>query len=143
MAPVTGTISIDADARRILGILLDVTAYPDWQSGYEKVEIQETDDHGRPRQVKWHVTAMGQRASHCVRYDYPDDTSYHFHLHESEVTTKYDFSCAVAVGQDGTSEVTVTQELGLKWPMPKRMLEKMSRKGIEGLLSALKTKAEQ
>lgn len=143
MAPVTGSISIDAESKTILDILLDVTAYPAWQSGYEKVEIQATDDRGRPLRVKWFVTAMGQKASHTVEYEYPADDRYQFRLFDSEVTTTYDFTCSVTAGDGGSSEVTVTQEIALKWPMPKRMLEKMSAKGIKGLLDALKAKAEQ
>lgn len=141
MAPVTGSISIDANPEVILGILLDVAVYPSWQSGYDRVEIQETDEHGRPVLVQWHVSAMGQKASHRVRYSYPADNAYEFHLDASEVTTKYDFTCAITATGAG-SEVTASQEIALKWPMPKRLLEKMSRKGIDGLLTALKSRAE-
>jgi hypothetical protein len=142
MAPVTGSISIDAGPEAVLGILLDVAAYPSWQHGYERVEIQEADELGRPLQVKWHVTAMGQKASHSVRYVYTAPNRFEYHLFESEVTTRYDFLCSVDPAPDGTSEVTVSQELALKWPMPKRLLERMGRKGIDSLLAALKTRAE-
>ncbi|SDM37137.1 SRPBCC family protein [Allokutzneria albata] len=141
MAPVTGSISIDADPDAVLGILLDVAQYPSWQNGYDKVDIQETDERGRPVLVKWHVSAMGQKASHLLRYSYPAEHAYEFHLDSSEVTTKYDFTCAVTATGSG-SEVTASQEIALKWPMPKRLLEKMSRKGIDGLLTALKSRAE-
>jgi hypothetical protein len=43
----------------------------------------------------------------------------------------------------GTSEVTIAQELGIKWAMPQFILEKSAKKGINSMLSALKTKAEQ
>ncbi|WP_086824119.1 SRPBCC family protein [Allokutzneria sp. NRRL B-24872] len=141
MAPVTGSISIDAEPAAVIGILLDVAKYPSWQSGYDKIEIHETDERGRPVLVKWYVSAMGQKASHQVRYSYSGEDAYEFHLDSSEVTTKYDFTCAVTA-TGGGSEVTASQEIALKWPMPKRLLEKMCRKGIDGLLTALKSRAE-
>jgi hypothetical protein len=143
MAPVTGSISIDAGPEAVLGILLDVTAYPSWQNGYERVEVQQADELGRPLRVKWHVTAMGQKASHSVEYVYTAPNRFEYHLFESEVTTRYDFLCAVESTTEGTSEVTVSQELALKWPMPKKLLERMGRKGIDSLLTALKARAEE
>jgi hypothetical protein len=140
---VTATIAIDASPETILAILLDITAYPSWQKGIDKIEIQDTDEQGRPRNTRWHVNAMGQRATHTVRYEYPADGCFGYHLVESEVLTKYDFGCTVATNGGGTSEVTVSQELGIKWAMPQFILDKNAKKGINTMLNALKAKAEQ
>ncbi|NUR85834.1 MAG: hypothetical protein HOY71_17285 [Nonomuraea sp.] len=142
MAPVTGTASVRATPERLLDLLLDVASYPSWQGGYERVEVRESDERGRPVLVESHVKAMGQRASHTVRYEYPEPGRFAYHLHESGVVTTYDFHCSVTADGDGTSQVSVSQEIELKWPMPKRMLEKMARKGIDGMLAALKERAE-
>lgn len=141
MALVTDSMSIKADPETILGLLLDVATYPSWMNGYEKVEVKESDEQGRPVLVKSYVAAMGQRASHTVRYEYPAPGRYVYHLFESEVMTKYDFDCTITTDGDA-SEVTVSQELGLKWPMPQMVLTKMARKGVQGMLAALKERAE-
>jgi carbon monoxide dehydrogenase subunit G len=142
MAPVTGSISVGADAQHVLGVLLDVGAYPTWLEGFEKVDVHQSDELGRPVLATWYVAAMGQRTSYTVRFSYPAENRYEYHLDKSEVTTKFDFTCEVAPADDGTTEVEVSQEVALRWPMPKRILDKMARKGIDGLLRALKTKAE-
>jgi hypothetical protein len=143
MGAVTGSITIEADPREIMAILLDLTEYPSWQQGIERIEIEDTDDRGRPRTTTWHVKAMGQRAVHSLRYEDPADGCYEYHLVDSEVMTKYDFSCAVVTNGDGMSEVTVSQELGIKWPLPEAILDKNARKGVKTMLSALKVKMEQ
>jgi ribosome-associated toxin RatA of RatAB toxin-antitoxin module len=142
MAPVTGSVVIGADAQHVFGILLDVAAYPTWLEGFEKVDVVQTDAQGRPELATWYVVAMGQRTSYTVRFSYPADYRYEYHLDKSEVTTTFDFTCAVTPADDGTTGVEVSQEVALRWPMPKRILEKMARKGIDGLLAALKTRAE-
>ena len=142
MGAVSGSIVIDASPDTILAILLDLPAYPSWQKGIDKIEVQDTDEQGRPRNTQWHVNAMGQRSTHTVRYEYPADGCFEYHLVESEVLTKYDFSCAVSAAGE-TSEVTISQELGIKWAMPQFILDKNAKKGINAMLSALKTKVEQ
>jgi hypothetical protein len=125
-----------------LAVLLDLTAYPSWQNGVERIDIEDTDEQGRPRTTTWSVKALGLKSSHSVRYEYPAPNRFEYHLVHSDVMTRYDFGCEVNANGDGTTEVTLTQELGIKWAMPQAILDKNSRKGITTMLKALKTKAE-
>ncbi|MBO4270729.1 SRPBCC family protein [Microbispora triticiradicis] len=143
MSVVTGSIIIDADPEAVLAILLDLSDYPSWQPGVERVDIEDTDERGRPRQATWHAKAMGLRATHSLRYEYPADGCFEYHLVGSEVMTRFDFSCTVTGDGGGKSEVSVSQELGIKWAMPEAILNKNARKGIGKMLDALKRKAEQ
>ncbi|RZQ61020.1 SRPBCC family protein [Amycolatopsis suaedae] len=143
MGVVTGSIVVNARAATVLDILLNLEAYPTWQGGIDRIDVKEVDDQGRPTLTQWHVRAMGHRATHAVRYEYPEREAFEYHLVESEVLTKYDFSCAVTTNDDGTSEVTLSQELGIKWKMPERILDKHAKKGINSMLTALKEKVDQ
>lgn len=143
MGIVTTSIAIDASPEAIFKIMLDVTDYPSWQGGVERIEIEDTDEQGRPRTTRWQVNAMGLRASYSVAYDYPSEYSLEYRLVESEVLTQYDFGCRVTPTGAGTSEVTLSQELAIKWAMPKALLEKNSKKGLNKMLTALKAKTEE
>ena len=142
MAIVSATIAVDCTPDVVFAIMLDIADYPSWQGGVERIEISDTDAEGRPVRTRWHVRAMGQRATHSVQYEYPAEGCLEYHLLDSEVLTKYDFACRV-VGAGAGSEVTVSQELGVKWPMPQAILDKNAKKGVNKLLEKLKAKAEE
>jgi hypothetical protein len=142
VATVSATITIDSSPDVVFGIMLDIADYPSWQGGVDRIEILDTDPEGRPGRTRWHVRAMGQRATHSVQYTYPADGCLEYHLVDSEVLTKYDFGCRV-VGAGNGSEVTISQELAVKWPMPQAILDKNAKKGINKLLEKLKAKAEE
>lgn len=48
MAKVTGETLIDAPSTVVWDIICDLEAYPEWMEGFDRVEVTERDEQGRP-----------------------------------------------------------------------------------------------
>ena len=143
MTVITKSVSVAAVPEKILGIMLDVTDHPTWQKEVDQVEIIERDAQGRPMRTRTDVSAMGQKASYTVLYAYPAPDRFEYHLVEGDVMTKNDFTCAIVLGEDGESLVTVSQDLAIKWPLPGFIIQQLTLKGVKDMLAALKAEAEK
>ncbi|STZ52323.1 cyclase/dehydrase [Mycobacterium senegalense] len=52
-------VVIEATPQEILDVVADVEATPSWSPQYQRAEILESYDDGRPKQVKMTVKAAG------------------------------------------------------------------------------------
>ena len=48
-----GEITIEADQAKIMDVIADLPAYPDWSDGVEAVEVLETTPEGRPDRARF------------------------------------------------------------------------------------------
>ncbi|SHN15903.1 SRPBCC family protein [Cryptosporangium aurantiacum] len=143
MSSVTRSVSIEASPEVILDLLLKVEDHPSWQKEVEKIEILQADPQGRPVRTRTYVSAMGQKATYVVGYNYPRDGQFEYHLVEGDVMTKNDFICTVTAATGAACQVTVTQDLDIKWPLPGFMIDQIALKGVKDMLKSLAARAEQ
>ncbi len=140
---ITKSISVAAAPEKVMCIMLDVTDYPTWQKEVNLVEIIERDAQDRPLQTRTHVSAMGLKTSYVVRYAYPAPDRFEYHLVQGDVMRKNDFTFAVVADTAGESQVTVTQDIATKLPLPGFMIQQGAVKGVKDMLAGLKAKAEK
>lgn len=143
MSSISKSIDVSAPADKILGIVLNVETYPDWQREVVKVEVLEKDDQGRPSKVTMHVKAMGKNGFYTVQYRYPSDSVAEYRLTEGDMMTKHDASFSVVDKGDGQSELTVAMDLALVWNLPETMINQLILKGVKDMLKGIKSQAEQ
>ena len=55
-----------------LGDRSNVTAYPSWAHDVKSVNVQSSDDEGRPLDVEFRASALGRTTHYTLRYDYSD-----------------------------------------------------------------------
>jgi hypothetical protein len=68
-----GSISIQAPAATIMGVIADFESYPEW-SDIKKVEVRTKGPDGRAEQVYYEITAGPFSAAYTLLYTYaPDD----------------------------------------------------------------------
>ncbi len=48
---------------------IDIAAYPEWVENLRSVEIQSTDEQGRPKTVKFEAEGLGRMSSYILAYD--------------------------------------------------------------------------
>jgi ribosome-associated toxin RatA of RatAB toxin-antitoxin module len=67
----TESIEIKASPERILDVVTDIEAYPDWMGAFESAEVLEYDGDGRPHQATFEVDARIKRVTYVLQYSYP------------------------------------------------------------------------
>lgn len=67
------SIEIEASVERILEVVTDVEAYPEWMSAFRRAELLERDNEGRPARASFEVDATIKTVHYVLEYDYPED----------------------------------------------------------------------
>jgi ribosome-associated toxin RatA of RatAB toxin-antitoxin module len=68
-------VVIEATPEEILGVIADVEKNPEWSPQYQKAEILETGEDGRPRRVKMKVKTVGISDEQVVDYTWTDHSA--------------------------------------------------------------------
>lgn len=68
-------VVIEATPDEILDVIADVEATPSWSSQYQRAEVLETGDDGRPRRVKMTIKAAGLTDEQVVDYSWTADSA--------------------------------------------------------------------
>ena len=68
-------VVIDASTEEILDVIADVESTPSWSSQYQRAEVLESYDDGRPRRVKMKVKSAGISDEQVVEYTWTDDSA--------------------------------------------------------------------
>ncbi|MFA5607751.1 MAG: SRPBCC family protein [Leucobacter sp.] len=65
-------VVIEATPKEILDVIADVESTPSWSPQYQKAQILETYDDGRPRQAKMTIKAAGLTDDQVIEYTWTD-----------------------------------------------------------------------
>lgn len=68
-------VIIEATPEEILDVIADVESAPSWSPQYQKSEVLETYDDGRPKRVKMKIKAAGLTDDQEVEYSWGDNTA--------------------------------------------------------------------
>ncbi|MEH3142575.1 MAG: SRPBCC family protein [Mycobacterium kyogaense] len=66
-------VVIEATPEQILDVIADVEATPTWSPQYERAEVLDRFDDGRPKQVKMVVKAAGLTDEQIIEYTWGDN----------------------------------------------------------------------
>jgi ribosome-associated toxin RatA of RatAB toxin-antitoxin module len=68
-------VVIEASPEEILDVIADVESTPTWSPQYQKAEVLETYDDGRPHRVKMKVKSAGISDELVVEYTWTDSSA--------------------------------------------------------------------
>ena len=66
-------VVIEASQQQILDVIADVESTPTWSSQYQRAEVLEVYDDGRPKRVKMKVKSAGISDEQVVEYTWTDN----------------------------------------------------------------------
>ena len=66
-------VVIEASPEEVLDVIADVESSPKYMSSQQSAEIVDTDDDGRPRQVRMKIKSAGISDDILVEYTFADD----------------------------------------------------------------------
>ncbi|MGW9169726.1 SRPBCC family protein [Agromyces sp. NPDC055657] len=137
------TVEVDAPADKIMAIVGDFEAYPQWNPEIKGCWILARYDDGRPSQLRLDVEIQGQSGTFSTAVYYPAENQIFTVLQQGDHFTKQEqrFS-VVPLGPDSTL-LQVDLEVEVKLPIPAMMVKKLIGDTLDHLASALVTRVQQ
>ncbi len=134
-------VTIAAPRSRVMEVIADIAAYPEWNPEVRSVEVLSTAPQGRPERVRYVVDASPIKDIYVLEYDWRGDESVHWHLVEGKLLTSMEGSYSLAESAEGT-EVRYALTVELNLPVLGLLRRKGERMIVERALNGLRTRVE-
>ena len=138
----TSSIAIAAPPERVMAVIADFPAYPEWAEQVKSIEVLSSDDDGRAERVKFTMDAGPIKDSYTLDYTWaPDGRSVSWTLVKGQMQKRQNGSYTLA---GTTAETTVTYSLAvdLNIPMIGMLRRKAEKVIIDTALKGLKRRVE-
>ena len=133
--------TIDATPARIMAVIADFEAYPEWTGEVKEVEVLGTGPDGRAEQVRLLLDAGAIKDEHVLAYTWDGERQVSWTLVKSQMLRSLDGSYSLAAGSGGT-EVTYQLAVDVKIPMLGMIKRKAEKVIIDRALAGLKKRVE-
>ena len=137
----TQSITVDAPAADVMAVIADFPAYPEWVAAAKRVEVLETGDDGRARQVHFVLDAGAIKDDYVLDYTWDDDRKVSWTLVKGQMQRRQEGSYTL-VETDGRTEVTYTIAIDLSIPMLGMIKRKAEKVILDTALKELKKRVE-
>ena len=137
----TQSITVDAPAAEVMAVIADFPAYPQWVSAAKTVEVLETGDDGRARQVHFVIDAGAIRDDYVLDYTWDDDRKVSWTLVKGQMMKRQEGSYTLAE-KGGSTEVTYAITIDLSVPMLGMIKRKAEKVILDTALKELKKRVE-
>lgn len=137
-----GEISINADKAKIMDVIADLSAYPEWADGVQSIEVQESFPDGRPKLALFHFSSGPIKDDFVLLYDFNDNDSVSWKLTEGKVIDQEEGTYTLTDDGDGSVKVVYNLEVGINMPLPGFIKRKAAGQMVKVALSGLKKRVE-
>jgi carbon monoxide dehydrogenase subunit G len=138
----TSSITIAAPPERVMAVIADFPAYPEWAEQVKSVEVLGSDDAGRAERVKFTMDAGPIKDSYTLDYTWaPDGFSVSWILVKGQMQKAQNGSYDLS-GTGGETTVTYSLAVDLNIPMIGMLRRKAEKVIIDTALKGLKRRVE-
>ena len=137
----TQSITVDAPAAEVMAVIADFPAYPQWVSAAKVVEVLESGEDGRARQVHFVIDAGAIRDDYVLDYTWDDDRKVSWTLVRGQMMKRQEGSYTL-VESGGSTEVTYAITIDLSVPMLGMIKRKAEKVILDTALKELKKRVE-
>jgi uncharacterized membrane protein len=137
------SIVVDASSDKVMDVIADFPAYPDWVSAAKSVEVLESAPSGRAERVRFVLDAGMVKDTYELEYDWSDDgKSVAWHLVSGEMQKSQVGSYTLVDNADGTTDVSYELTVDLAIPMIGLFKRKAEKVITDTALKELKKRVE-
>jgi ribosome-associated toxin RatA of RatAB toxin-antitoxin module len=136
----TQSIVIDAEPARILDVIADFAAYPEWANAMKTTEVLSTGADGRAEQVRFQLDQGVIKDEYTLEYTWADN-SVSWRLVKGQMQKSQRGSYVLEPGANGT-KVTYTLSVELGIPMIGMLRRKAEKVVMDTALKELKRRVE-
>jgi uncharacterized membrane protein len=137
----TQSIDIDAPAADVMAVIADFPAYPQWVAAAKQVEVLETGEDGRARQVHFVLDAGAVKDDYVLDYTWEGDRNVSWTLVKGQMQKRQEGSYTLEE-TDGRTEVTYRITIDLSIPMLGLIKRKAEKVILDTALKELKKRVE-
>jgi len=134
--------TVDAPPARVMAVIEDFAAYPEWAGEVRSADVVETGTDGRAAEVRFVMDAGVIKDEYTLRYVWSGTDRVTWSLVEGRVLTELDGSYELAATPEGGTQVTYRLSVGIALPMLGMMRRRAERVIIDRALAGLKKRAE-
>ena len=135
-------ITVAAPRGKVMDVIADFAAYPEWAGGVRSAEVIEPGADGRARVVRFEIDAGLIKDSYMLAYEWDADTAVHWELAEGGSMIS-ELSGSYLLADDGPgTRVTYELSVGLKVPMIGMLKRRAEKTIIVTALKGLKARSE-
>lgn len=139
----TQSIEVDAEPHRVMSVIADFPAYPEWAKAVRQAEVLGTDDAGRAKQVKLTLDAGPIKDVYTLEYDWDaSGLGVSWHLVKGQMQKAQNGRYALERLGEGRTKVTYTLSVELSLPMIGLLRRKAEKMVMDTALKELKRRAE-
>jgi uncharacterized membrane protein len=136
------TIEISAAPDVVMGIAIDLEAYPQWVTGVKSVEVLERDADDRPAKASFVADAMIKEIAYTLLYNYDLEDGFSWSAEPGADINAMDGSYAFRAIDGGATEVVYALRVDPAFKVP-GFLRRQAEKTIVGTaLRGLKRRVE-
>jgi uncharacterized membrane protein len=138
----SSSITIAAPPERVMAVIADFAAYPEWADQINTVEVLAPGADGRAERVRFTMDAGAIKDSYTLDYSWaPDGRSVSWTLVKGQIQKAQDGSYALA-GRGDSTTVTYSLAVDLNIPMIGMLRRKAEKVIIDTALKGLKRRVE-
>ena len=138
----SSSITIAAPPERVMAVIADFAAYPEWAEQINAVEVLDAGFDGRAERVRFTMDAGPIKDSYTLDYTWaPDGRSVSWTLVKGQIQKAQDGSYALA-GRGDSTTVTYSLAVDLNIPMIGMLRRKAEKVIIDTALKGLKRRVE-
>ena len=138
----SSSITIAAPPERVMAVIADFAAYPEWADQINAVEVLAPGSAGRAERVRFTMDAGAIKDSYTLDYTWaPDGRSVSWTLVKGQIQKAQDGSYALA-GKGDSTTVTYSLAVDLNIPMIGMLRRKAEKVIIDTALKGLKRRVE-
>jgi ribosome-associated toxin RatA of RatAB toxin-antitoxin module len=137
----TESIVVHAPAKKVMEVIADFPAYPEWVAAAKKVEVVEPGSDGRARQVHFLLDAGAIKDDYVLEYTWDGDHRVTWNLVKGQMQKRQEGSYTL-VERDGETEVTYDLTIDLHIPMLGMIKRKAEKVILDTALKELKKRVE-
>ncbi|MFE7763954.1 SRPBCC family protein [Streptomyces sp. NPDC057438] len=138
----SSSITIEAAAADVMGVIADFAHYPDWTGEVKEAEVLRADGQGRAEQVRLVMDAGAIKDDQTLAYTWTGANEVSWTLVKSQMLRSLDGSYILKPVGDSVTEVTYQLTVDVKIPMLGMIKRKAEKVIIDRALAGLKKRVE-
>jgi ribosome-associated toxin RatA of RatAB toxin-antitoxin module len=137
------SIVIDAPADRIMAVIADLPAYPQWSDGIASVTVLSVyEDDNRPADARFVLDSGAIKDTYELEYDWDGNARVSWTLTKGDMLTAMDGTYELTENGDGTTTVHYRLSVDVKIPMIGMIKRKAEKVIVDTALKGLKKRVE-
>jgi len=137
------SIVINASPARIMAVIADLPAYPEWSDGINDVKVLSVyEEDNRPADAHFSLVSGAIKDDYELEYDWDGDTKVSWTLTKGDMLTAMDGTYELEDNGDGSTTVHYRLAVDVKIPMIGMIKRKAEKVIIDTALKGLKKRVE-